>query len=421
MANSPRRSERPVVSRIARSATILGIGLAIAMTQAVAADNPDSPARVDKIDQSHGADSLGHFLDFTNPYVSAEYTNDSNVLRLDDIQPVENRGDQYLTLAAGFDSELRSGQQLYQLFGEFDSTNYAHHSELDYNGGKGAAIWHWSLNDLTTGTAGYRYTRTLRNFENEIAPRRDIDVRTENRVYATGDRDLLDNWKLGVRADYGIVTYDNTTTLDIDKTTGGLSLGYVSHAGNTLGADLEYVDGSYKYSPKQNYTMYTIGPTLEWKFTVRTQLDAKVGYTHRTDANPAHPPYGAATGRFTFTIADAGRGSLVAVAWRELSTLGDEISEYTLINGVSLEPAWTLSNGMTVRLKGSYENRDFVVVTGSAPDRKDDVGLVSAYLDWPIGRHIKITGGVSRGRRSSTRLYQDYEFFQQQLQIVGTL
>ena len=35
--------------------------------------------------------------------------------------------------------------------------------------------------------------------------------------------------------------------------------------------------------------------------------------------------------------------------------------------------------------------------------------------------HIKLTGGISRGRRSSTRLYQDYEFFQQQLQIVATL
>jgi hypothetical protein len=46
--------------------------------------------------------------------------------------------------------------------------------------------------------------------------------------------------------------------------------------------------------------------------------------------------------------------------------------------------------------------------------------LVSGFLDWPIGRHFKITGGISRGKRSSTRLYQDYEFFQQQFEIVGT-
>jgi hypothetical protein len=307
------------------------------------------------------------------------------------------------------------------LLGEFNSTNYKHHNEIDYNGGKAAAIWHWTANDLTTGTVGYRFIRTLRNFENELAPRRDIDVRTENRIFGTADRDLRDNWRLGVRGDFGDISYNHTSDLDIRKTTGGLSLGYISNAGNTLGLDFEYIDGSYKNSPKQNYTMYTVGPTLEWKFTVRTQLDGKIGYTARQNANPARPAFDAITGRFTLTIADAGRGSLAAAAYRELSTLGDEIAEYTIIDGFSLEPAWTLSNGITVRLKGTYENRDFVVVTGLSPDRLDDVGLASAYLDWPIGRHFKITAGITRGRRSSTRLYQDYEFFQQQLQIVGTL
>ncbi len=413
MINSPCPSHPGAARDLARAAAILAIlATANVMSQ---------PAFADTSDKSHGADSLGHFLDVTNPYVSAQYTNDSNVLRLDDIQPVENRADQYVTLAAGFNTEIKSGQQQYQLLGEFNSTNYNHHSEIDYNGGKAAAIWHWSANELTTGSLGYRYSRTLRNFENELAPRRDFDVRTENRVFASGDRDLPGNWKLGARGDFAEVTYNHTTSLDIHRSTGGLSLGYNSNAGNIWGVDLEYIDGSYTNVPKQDFKEYTIGPTLEWKFTVRTQLNGKIGYTARDNASAARPPYSAVTGRFALTIADAGRGSLIATAWRELSTFGDEIAEYAVVNGLSLEPAWTLSNGITIRLKGSYENRDYVVVTGPEPDRLDDVGLVSGYLDWPIGRHFKITGGISRGRRSSTRLYQDYEFFQQQIQIVGTL
>jgi len=67
-----------------REAAILVVGLLAANSQWAYCDNSD---------KSHGADSLGHFLDVTNPYVSAQYTNDSNVLRLDDIQPVENRAD----------------------------------------------------------------------------------------------------------------------------------------------------------------------------------------------------------------------------------------------------------------------------------------------------------------------------------------
>ncbi len=399
-------------ARMMRSAAILGVVARGFICQVAYADHSDD---------SHGADSLGHFFDVTNPYVSASLTNDSNVLRLDDIQPVENRADQYLTLAAGFDSVIKSGEQQYQLLGEFNHNNYEHHNELDYNGGKAAAIWHWSANALTTGTAGYRFIRTLRNFENELAPRRVIDVRTENRVFASADRGLPNNWKVGARGDFADVTYDHTADLAIRRSTGGLSLGYVSQAGNTVGLDLEFIDGAYKNVPKLDYKQYTIGPTVEWKFTVRTQLNGKIGYTTRNNASPTRPDYSAATGRVELTIADAGRGSLKASAWRELSTLGDEIAEYAVVDGASIEPAWTLSNGITIRLLGSYENRDFKVVDNVGPGRKDDVGLVTAYLDWPIGRHIKITGGLSRGRRSSTRLYQDYEFFEQQLQIVGTL
>ena len=42
-------------------------------------------------------------------------------------------------------------------------------------------------------------------------------------------------------------------------------------------------------------------------------------------------------------------------------------------------------------------------------------------MDWPIGNHIKITAGLTTERRSSNLLYQDYEYLQQQIEIVGTL
>ena len=241
MANSPCSGGRRVVSRAARSAAVLA-GLTVCIGWPAFADNTDitnKPAVADKADKSHGADSWGHFLDVANPYASAEFANDSNIYRLDDIQTVneiippvpgrsDQRGDQYVTLAAGFDADIRSGQQQYGLLGEINTTRYDHHSEIDYDGGKAAAVWHWTANELLTGTAGYRFSRTLRNFSNQLAPRRDIDVRTENRVFASADRDLPDNWKLGVRGDYADVAFSSTTSLDLHRATGGASLSYVS-------------------------------------------------------------------------------------------------------------------------------------------------------------------------------------------------
>lgn len=380
------------------------------------------PAAAANDDKSHGADSLGHLLDVFNPYASLTVTNDSNVYLLDDQQPaIGDRGDQYARLAVGFDANIRSGQQQYLLSGEFSPTRYNNHSEIDYNGAKAAAVWHWTASDVLNGTAGYRYSRTLRSFANQLAPKRIIDVRDENRVYGTVDRDLPENWKLGLRGSYADVTFSQTTSLDITRITGGATLSYVSRAGNTLGFDALVTNGNYKYSSIQDFNEYTVGPTLEWKFTVRTQLTGTIGYTERVYTNSTKPNYGDVTGRFTLTIADAGRGSLSASVYRELSNLGDEIAEYVVVNGLGLDPAWTLSNGLTARVHGGYEHRDFKVVTGVASDRIDDVGNVSGFLDWPIGRHFKLSGGVTVERRSSTRYLQSYQDLQQQLQIVGTL
>ena len=74
---------------------------------------------------------------------------------------------------------------------------------------------------------------------------------------------------------------------------------------------------------------------------------------------------------------------------------------------------------MTVRLHGSYEHRDFIN-GGGITARLDDVAQISGFLDWPIGRHFKLTGGITTERRSSTRLYQDYEYLKQEIQITGS-
>jgi hypothetical protein len=316
----------------------------------------------------------------------------------------------------------KSGTQQYLLSGEYSPTRYNSHSDINYDGAKAAAIWHWTATDLLAGTAGYRYSQSLRNFANQLAPKRIIDLRTENHVFAGADYDLPENWKVGARGDFADVNFNNTTGLDIQRTTGGANLNYISRAGNTMGFDAQYTHGSYKNSPVEDFNEYTIGPTVEWKFTVRTQLKGNLGYTERSYTNNARKPaYGNVTGRFTLTIADAGRGSLSAALWRELSNLGDEIAEYTIVDGISLDPAWTLSNGLTARVHGSYEHRDFKVVSGVESDRIDDVGNISGFLDWPLGRHFKLSGGATVERRSSTRYLQSYQYLQQQLQIVGTL
>ena len=415
MANSHCPGSSGSAPGIARRAT----ALVLAATLASGLCLPAYAAKA--IDDSHGGEGWAHFFDITNPYASLEYAYDSNLLRLDDVTPsIDGRSDQYLTLGLGFASDIRVSQQRFVVSGEFSPRKYHSHDEYDYRGGNFSAVWHWTASDAWTGTAGYRYRRSLRDFANELSPKRLKDARNENRVLGSADYDLPGNWKAGVRGDFADITFGTTSALDLQRSSGGATMTYVSSAGNEAGLDLELVHGDYVNNSSANFDEYTIGPTLKWKFTVRTQLNATVGYTHRTNTGGIRPDYSGPTANIALTIADAGRGSLTATAYQKISNLSDEIPDYTTTDGVSLEPGWTLSNGMTVRLKGSYEHRDFRDASGSSA-RLDDVGALSGFLDWPLGRHCKLSAGVTTERRSSTRLYQDYEYLLQQIQIVGML
>ena len=361
-----------------------------------------------------------HFFDLTNPYISAAYTYDSNLLRLDDITPApQTRWDQYVTLGLGFASDVQLSRQRFVVDGVYAPRWYHTYNEYNYNAGNASAIWHWTGSETLTGTLGYRFRRSLRDFANEVSPKRTKSMRNENRILGSADYDLPDNWKLGVRGDYADIVFSSTKSLDLKRTSGGMSATYVSRAGNELGMDLDVIDGVYDNTGAADYTEYTIGPVLKWKYTVRTQLLATAGYTSRHNKGIRPTTFGSATYRVALTIADAGRGSLKASAWRDLSNLGDEIADYTIVDGVSLEPGWTLSNGLSLQLRGSYEHRNFEISAGST-GRIDDVGTVSGVAQWPIGRHLTLSGTIATERRSSTRLYQDYEFLQQQLEIVGT-
>jgi hypothetical protein len=424
MVSSPVSRDSSSAPRITRPTTHLILVLALLCSIPAHAEQITEPVK--QVDLAHGG-GWTHLIDVLNPYAAFAYTYDSNILRLDDMTPsIGSRSDRYEELDVGFTSDIKDGQQQYLLDGEYSPHNYQSHSELNYQGGKFGAVWHWTAYPTLTGTAGLRYVRTLRDFANQLSPRRVKDVRSELRAFGSADMDVLQNWKWGVRGEYADISFDTTTTLDIKKGTAGTSMTYVSSAGNELGADLEVVHADYVNTNGSSYDQYTVGPTLTWKYSVRTQLTGLIGYQSRNYSGkggpfrPERPSYSGPTFNFALTIADAGRGSLTATAYQELSNLTDEIPDYAVVDGVSLQPAWTLSWGMTVHLKGTYEHRDFKDPSGGTA-RRDDVGSFGGFLEWPVGRHFKLNGGGTAEKRSSSRPLQGYEYLLLQLQIVGTL
>ena len=366
-------------------------------------------------------EGFARFVDATNPYASIGYGYDSNIFRYDDEVRVEGgQSDQFLMANAGFDAEILVGQQRHELSGVISRTAFDTHDELDYTGAKATAIWHWSAAGAYTGTLGYKYRRTPRDFANQFSLDKEQDIRTEHQFLGSADIDLPGHWIIGGRAEASDISFSESEALDLQRTTLGATGTYVSAAGNEIGLDAEYVDGEYQEDRLGDFEEYTVGPFLEWKLTERTQLQARVGYTARDNLDSASEDYDGMTGRLALDFTDSGRSKFTASIYRDLSNLGDEIAEYAVVDGVRLEPSWQFANGLDLRLVGGYEKRDFKAqLPGEA--REDDVVIAGAFAEWGISRHFRVSLGIDTERRSSTRELQDYDFNRIQLQLIGQL
>jgi hypothetical protein len=408
--NNPPSSET-LARQVQRRVTVLVAGMVSSCCLPALSSADELPA----------ADAWARLVDVANPYASIGYAYDSNVFRLDDDIPTpDGRSDQYATTSVGFDSDVRVSQQRYELSGELRHNWYNTYDELDYTGGKATAIWHWSAGDSATGRIGYRYRRSLRDFANQLRPDKIKDLRSENSFLAEADIDLPGTWRLGARGDVADISYSETKSLDLVRTTGGVGLSYVFSAGSVVGLDAEFINGDYDTNPAADFDEYTVGPTVDWRISERSQLEAKIGYTSRDQNDPGRTDHDDITGNVTLRMTDTGRRKLTAMVWREFSNLSDEIAEFAIINGISVEPSWKLSNGLDLRVLASYENRDFPVA-GTLADRTDDVYTAGASADWPISRNVKLSVSVDLQRRSSTRALQDYDYGNVWIQFVGSL
>ncbi len=360
-------------------------------------------------------------VDAANPYASARYVYDSNLFRLDDDEAsIDGRSDHRASIAAGFDSTLSLSRQQIQLAGNIFREQYDTYDDLDYTGGRASAIWNWSAGSKFTGTAGYQYQRYLMGFANRTVFKQVRDLRSEDKYLASVAIDLPRHWQATMRGSFADVSYTENKALDLERLLGGAALNFVSRAGNIIGMDVEVINGDYDIVPARDFDEYTIGPTLTWQMTPGIRLTGKVGYTNRDVRAPSESDYDDITGRIVLRKRAADRDQLTVSIWRELSNLGDEIADFALIHGISIEPRWELSEALALRLFASYEDRDFEGIGGDS-NRQDDVYTGGIFADWAITPNFSVSVGYNAQTRSSTRIYQDYDSRDIQLQITGRL
>ena len=208
----------------------------------------------------------------------------------------------------------------------------------------------------------------------------------------------------------------------------GTSLKFVSGSGNTVGLDAELVQGDYDENPSADFDEYTVGPTVEWRLTERTAIEAMAGYSGRQYDDPERDDYDGATGRVVLRYNEGARTRFRAALYRELSNLGDEVAEFAIVDGLRFEPAWQLRENLDLRVVAAVERRDFKRDPDSdfdplplAGHRRDDVYTTGGYLDWKLRRSLTLSIGADIQRRDSTRELRDYDFQRVEMRITGRL
>lgn len=354
-----------------------------------------------------------------NPYAGAGIIYDSNLLRLSSDEKDRLDGDAsdyYATVEAGVDAEFDFSRQEFVVDGRIFHNKYDHFDDLDHTGGHGLLAWRWQWRPLWSGDVGYVYDRRLRDFSNQIAVIPVKDMRTENRGFASVERSLGSGFELELGASVADVEFDETRSLDIDRETYKIGVVYETLRDTLIGVQTEYVDGDFKDGGARDYEEYAAHATLNWQVTKRSKLDAEAGFTKRDYSNSERPDFDGFTGQAKLVNRGAGKNKWTLSVWRKISSLGDEVANYAVIDGVSVEPEWRIGRSSALRLFAAYERRDFKGLRSiDAADieldsRNDDIYTASVWYDFGIAEIVTLSLGYSAEKRDSNRDLAEYDF-----------
>ncbi len=354
-----------------------------------------------------------------NPYVQAGYTYDTNLFRVTDSEEgvlllrTPELSDHFFTYEAGLDSRFQNGKQEFELSGRVYRNVYDLYTDNNFTGANALATWNWAGRDRWNGEFAYQFDRNLRDFSLQTVPRKDVRIR--HRFQGEAARVVGQNTQLTFRAGFADIGSTGGDSLDQENVSGGVSFDYVTDIGNSVGIEADYVDGRFKSNSLRDYTQASLGPTITWNASPITTLTGRVAYTRRSHDNDPVEDFDGVTARVRLNWRPSPDTRVVASVFRILSNLGDQISTYAIVHGVSIEPTWQVGSRTALRFMLGYENREYqaepgLVLPPTATERTDKVSVGGVWLDWQTTDALSFTAGVSAGDRSSNRNLASYDY-----------
>lgn len=345
-----------------------------------------------------------------HPYAGIALTSDSNVLRNPD--GLGDESDDILSLEAGIDTELKLSRQRFLIDGRVVRNGYDRLDALDHTAGDARLVWKWTIGKLWEGDLGYRYEHRLRDLANDLIPEKDMLDR--QRVFGSANRWLTTRWRLGGELDWTKVSASESPFLDKTINGYGLRLDYISKAENSVGLRARYATTAFDSVGERDFYDLEVGPTLDWKLTGKTRIAATAGYKARTHDDLSERDFDGFVGSLAATWRITGKTSIEAALWRDISNLDDEVADYAIVDGVSIEPTWQVMPKTRLRALASYERRDFQGIgdgelIAGLEDREDELRKLELGIEWRPRKRIGVDLSLGMESRDSNRALREYD------------
>lgn len=309
-------------------------------------------------------------------------------------------------------------QQRFQLDATVTDNRYQTHDFLNYSAFDYRSAWLWHLTPRISGVVLAEQTQELNNF----ADFRDFGQKSiqTNQVHVFSvDGDIGAGMHLlGGLLD---VRSRNSQTFQAvgDYRQDGAELGikYVSAAQNWISLTRRETVGDYRGRVLDPLTQLDTGfnestteAALDWHGSVKSEIQAKLGYVDRRHDNFSQRNYAGALGRLLYRWDPTEKLRLDTSLSRNLFSFQENANSYYVADTFSVSPVWRYSPKTTLRLRYDYSNRDYRgAIVSVAEMRQDTVQSLLFAADWQATRKLTIVSTLQHIRRDSNLATYDYD------------
>jgi hypothetical protein len=150
----------------------------------------------------------------------------------------------------------------------------------------------------------------------------------------------------------------------------------------------------------------------------KTTLDATVGYLRREYPSTAIGSFSGDIWRVKLQWQPTLKTQLTVGTWRQLNADLTAVTNYYLSRGVTIAPAWTASEKVTLTLTATQEYQDYigsnpvgVLPLDSTAGRRDTLSLQTLNMAYTLSRAISFSVTAGHERRDSNFSQFEYNDF----------